>query len=334
MTRHRNQPRTRIRRAFTLIELLVVIAIIALLIGILLPAIGRARDTARDLICQTNVRSIGQALILYANDWKGNYPPNLNEGLDENGNPGIYWYERPRIGNYLPDFGGNEAIDGVSQISQTAGGGVFICPNHPDGLRSYTMNLYASAGTQLAPGSTANDYRDHRYMPIRTANFNTGTGGIGFKDTTANEPGRTFLLTEAWAPFGEQINGELRWFTPSSIGAQGTPGQRFGAGTGVSDFGGNGFGSREPRAPEAGPFDRTGGARPIPQSYIPYYRHPRRQNNTFALQGKANFVFLDNHVESIEARELFDEDSEKSTYKAIWSNADRRLERDDSSSGG
>lgn len=62
------------RKGFTLIELLVVIAIIALLIGILLPALGKARASARQLKDQTQVRGIVQAMALWAQNNSDQYP--------------------------------------------------------------------------------------------------------------------------------------------------------------------------------------------------------------------------------------------------------------------
>jgi prepilin-type N-terminal cleavage/methylation domain-containing protein/prepilin-type processing-associated H-X9-DG protein len=74
------------RRAFTLVELLVVIGIIAVLIALLLPALQRARQQAMQVQCMSNMRQVGQALVIYSNNWKGYpYPPRrgANSAPDE-----------------------------------------------------------------------------------------------------------------------------------------------------------------------------------------------------------------------------------------------------------
>lgn len=63
------------KRAFTLVELLVVIGIIAILIGILLPTLNRAREAANKAACLSNMRQLGMALLEYSTKYKGGYVP-------------------------------------------------------------------------------------------------------------------------------------------------------------------------------------------------------------------------------------------------------------------
>lgn len=81
------------RNGFTLIELLVVVAIIALLISILLPSLGKARERARTVACQSNLRQFGLQFGIYANEWNGWTPQSFyqlgSDGKVSFNNP---WY--------------------------------------------------------------------------------------------------------------------------------------------------------------------------------------------------------------------------------------------------
>ncbi len=67
-------PQSAIRSGFTLIELLVVIAIIGILVAMILPALQRARESARRGVCKSNLKEIGNSLFMYAQDYRQRFP--------------------------------------------------------------------------------------------------------------------------------------------------------------------------------------------------------------------------------------------------------------------
>jgi prepilin-type N-terminal cleavage/methylation domain-containing protein/prepilin-type processing-associated H-X9-DG protein len=120
------------RRAFTLVELLVVIGIIAVLMGILLPALGRARESANQVKCSSNLRSIGQGIAMYCAEYRGKYPAAYLY-VNQKTTPGGAGGEDPSQGylhlsSYL--YGGKVGVNDEDRLYRSeVGWEMFQCPS-------------------------------------------------------------------------------------------------------------------------------------------------------------------------------------------------------------
>jgi len=123
------------KAGFTLVELLVVIGIIALLISILLPSLNRARETANRVKCASNLRQIGQAILLYANENKGAYPRTYGPGnVATAGNAATWGTGTPGFSDPFLNNSGVSNNDITASLfllmrSQDIGSEVFTCPS-------------------------------------------------------------------------------------------------------------------------------------------------------------------------------------------------------------
>lgn len=150
---------SRVRRAFTLVELLVVVAIIAMLIGLLLPSLGGARESGRAAVCASNERELVSAVVLYAGDHDDRAAPGA---ADFRANLSRWHGTRARVADPFRSEGG-----ALTPYLGTAGvaGGVRECPTFAGVLRrlegsgrgferaagGYGYNN-AYLGVELAPG--------------------------------------------------------------------------------------------------------------------------------------------------------------------------------------
>jgi len=293
------------RPAFTLIELLVVISIIALLIGILLPALGAARETARQSQCLSNSRQIGISFQNYAADNQDFFMPTgvdpgdpAHSQFEATNSESIEWFDQARLGYYLPK---RETVGGTDP-NDSFGGTVLICPSgQDDDKRSYGMNGYASAITQAGAGPD---------LPPATAG--SFTIGEYFKADVIRSSS-VMILGETYAKNIIPRGGVDEFYGSQIIGGGSLGSDPAGvAAKWLADAGFSLIGSGSSAGIAESRFGSTTAI-----SSIDYTRH------TDALpteSGGANLAFADGHASFKRTNELVQDG--QTTLEAMWSPAD------------
>lgn len=208
---------------FTLIELLVVIAIIAVLVALLLPAIGNAKERANRVKCNGNMRSWGAAYAIYLGDSQGKFPSQgstddsgyvANVATDPAKKPelAIAWF------NVLPEYIQGTRYYDLAKVRQSPRPGdksIFICPsvgknepvpqNSRDYYANYAQNLFLQQSSNTKCGKGHYLFLDQISDPSKFNLMGENPTGVGANGNYGYQYGHTHPIYMAYPTVGHSF---------------------------------------------------------------------------------------------------------------------------------